>query len=183
YSKEFLSFDMDKYCMHKEIDCTGGKHEYYLFTCSIPNASSINNLCINTENFKMQNGCKYSVTVTGSKDSINLILTSKKGNSLKCSASMFIGSETLLLSKKFNSPTLIEDFTTGIPYSDLYQYGLILSSEVESFQKLKQHPNDALVIICRIKYTYTANTYSTQSVKTPGNTSTGGFQNLKKLTV
>ncbi|CAL1280500.1 unnamed protein product [Larinioides sclopetarius] len=175
---------MDKYCMHKEVCLKNSEDKYYLFTCSIPNASSISWLNFITDKFIMQNKKSYRVTVRVLKDNITLILTSEHTSTykfseqainVKCSTSMFIGSETLLLSKKFDPPNYINDYTVN--YVPSYKYVLKFSSEDESFQKLKEHPNDPLIIICRIKCTKNFS----DSVKTPGNTSTGGYKNLKKL--
>ncbi|GBN04708.1 hypothetical protein AVEN_30172-1 [Araneus ventricosus] len=124
---------MDKYCMHKEIDYAG-RDEYYLFTCSIPNASSMNNFDINTNKFRMQNGFTYNVTLTFLTDKVALRITSETEN-LKRSVSMFIGSETFLLPKKSNA-------TTSRDGAKIHYDMIILSSDNECFQKLKQHPND-----------------------------------------
>ncbi|GBN54097.1 TD and POZ domain-containing protein 1-like [Araneus ventricosus] len=160
---------MDKYCEYK-ILCNSGKSEYYFFTWAIPNASSIYNLKVSTGNTTMLNGYTYNAILCGSKDKISFSIGSSLTN-LKCFVSMFIGSETLLLSNSLNAHTSV-----GIHYNyDL----LTLSCEDEGFQKFKQYPNETLVFICKI--IKPGHSFSTVSVKTPVDIPTDSLYNLKTL--
>ncbi|GBN88485.1 hypothetical protein AVEN_140987-1 [Araneus ventricosus] len=146
---------MDKYCEHEKT-YDSSKMEYYFFTWSVPNVSSINNLTASTVKYEMKNGWTYNGTLNVSEDKITFSIVSTSPY-LKCFVSMFIGSKTLLLSNSSNPPEY---------YSSGYRYDLVtLSSADEAFQKLKQHPNNTLVLICRI--IYRENYFSTRSVKTP----------------
>ncbi|KAF8763728.1 Speckle-type POZ protein like [Argiope bruennichi] len=122
----------------------------------------------------MQNGSTYYATLFGSKDEIKFSIVSSSGN-LKCSVSMFIGSETLLFSNSLGKPT--RSFNGGLSSWYSYYNLIKLSSAEESFLTLKKHPNDALIFICRIiKF---SNTFQTSSVQSSG--STDILYNLKTL--
>ncbi|GBO09691.1 hypothetical protein AVEN_16983-1 [Araneus ventricosus] len=160
---------MDQYCQHQKI-CNGGKSEYYFFTWSIPEVSLINNLSVSTEQFKMLNGNTYYASLYGSKDKIAFMIGSHTGN-LKCFVSMIIGSKTLLLSNG------LDTFTSSA--KSWYYYDLVkLSSEDESFQELKNNPNNTLAFICKIIYRVNV---STGSVEMSGNTSMDSLYNLRSL--
>ncbi|GBN05782.1 hypothetical protein AVEN_133534-1, partial [Araneus ventricosus] len=162
---------MDRNCEHQNIYYSG-KREFYFFTWSIPNVSSINNLNVSTVNFTMKNGCTYNGTLIGSKEKITFTIASVAN--LKCFVSMFIGSETLLLSNSLNVPT--RTAATCSPCTKYYDL-ITLSSGDESFEKLKQHPNDTSILICRI--IYRVETFSTRSLKTPVNIPTDSLYDVK----
>ncbi|GBN54096.1 Speckle-type POZ protein [Araneus ventricosus] len=164
---------MDKYCEHEKI-YDNSKMEYYFFTWSVPNVSSINNLNANTVEYAMKNGYTYNGTLNVSKDKIRFSIVSTSPY-LKCFVSMFIGSKTLLLSNSSNTP---KRNYYSCRYNYCYDF-VPLSSGDEAFQKLKQHPNNTLVLICRM--IHRENDLSTRSVKTPVNTSTNSLYNLKTL--
>ncbi|GBN81285.1 TD and POZ domain-containing protein 3 [Araneus ventricosus] len=166
---------MDKYCQHQKT-CKSGKSEYYFFTWSIPEVSLINDLNVSTEKFKMLNGNTYYASLCGSKDKITFSIASN-AIKLKCFVSMIIGSKTLLLSNSLNLPTSTSVYSPRLPTYRYYNL-VKLSSEDESFQKLKKHPNNTIAFICKIIY---PGSVSTGSVQTSGNTSTDSLYNLRSL--
>ncbi|GBM60635.1 Speckle-type POZ protein [Araneus ventricosus] len=164
---------MNKRCMHQTID--GVDSECYLFTWSIPKASSINYLdTLESEKFEMRNKHYYFATLDGFRHTFSFSITTNACG-VKCSVSMFLGSGTLLFSNTLKTPTKEDRSSPYLRYYDL----MSLTCDSECYQKLKQHPNDSLILICRI--ILRVEDYYSDSVETLEYVSTNSLNYMKKL--